>query len=319
MNKKISIVLAIYKPNIVWLNQLLVSLNNQTYTNIELLVCDDCPQTPIDESLFHSCITNFPFKIYKNNENLGSNKTFEYLTSLSTGSYIAYCDQDDIWENDKLEILVQKLEETNSLLAYSDLSIIDAQGIKTANSITEIRTRNIFYNGKNLAHKLLIKNFVTGCTMIIKNEIAKAAIPFPELMIHDHWLALYASSLGELYFVNQPLVQYRQHNNNQTSVLMNVKTKNDYLNERIVLPQQNFHFIKPKFSENINICQDIDFLINWYDLRRNWWEKFNLVSMFKLIKFGKINPHTSMFEIITARLPEPLFCFLVKQIQQGKL
>ena len=120
MNNKVSplvsILLAAYKPNYDWFKEQLISLNNQTYDNIELIIYDDCPDEPISEEFVSKYITNFNYKIIRGKINKGSNKAFEELTKIAEGIYFAYCDQDDIWEADKIELLINKIEKDKSVL-----------------------------------------------------------------------------------------------------------------------------------------------------------------------------------------------------------
>src|ERR1039457_2351233 len=96
----VSILLAVYKPNEAWFIEQLISLNEQTYENIELLVYDDCPEYPINEDIIKQYITKFSYTLIRGIKNEGSNKAFEELTKVSEGEIFAYCDQDDVWEVD---------------------------------------------------------------------------------------------------------------------------------------------------------------------------------------------------------------------------
>ena len=177
----VTIAMAVYRPCPDWLRQQLLSLNCQTYCHLELLICDDCPEFPVDPAIFRDCITAFPWCLVVNEKNLGSNGTFERLTDMANGQYIAYCDQDDVWVDNKLELLVGRLENEDAQLCCSDLSIIDETGYVTAASITRIRGHHQFKEGPGLAPELIARNFVTGCAMIIRADTAKAAIPFEKL------------------------------------------------------------------------------------------------------------------------------------------
>ena len=95
----VSILLAVYKPNETWFIEQLISLNEQTYDNIELLVYDDCPDFPVNEDIIKKYITKFSYTLIRGIENEGSNKAFEELTKEAKGELFAYCDQDDIWES----------------------------------------------------------------------------------------------------------------------------------------------------------------------------------------------------------------------------
>lgn len=48
--------------------------------------------------------------------------------------------------------------------------------------------------------RLIVRNFVAGCAMLTKTKAAKAAIPFEDDMVHDHWLALVAALNGKIAF-----------------------------------------------------------------------------------------------------------------------
>ena len=88
----VTIAMAMYKPNITWLREQLISLNKLDYPNLNLIVWNDCPTDDNHEELFAELITKFPFRVIKGKENLGSNGAFEQLTRLITTEYIAYCD-----------------------------------------------------------------------------------------------------------------------------------------------------------------------------------------------------------------------------------
>lgn len=218
----VSILLAVYKPNEKWLIEQIVSLNEQSYNNLDLLVYDDCPEESVNEELLKKYITNFEYKLIRGTINKGSNIAFEELTKIGDGEYFAYCDQDDIWERDKIELMVEKFDNKDVTLVCSDLSIIDENSKKTADSITQIRKRHVFKRGYNLAKDLLMSNFVTGCAMMVRKDTAQRSIPFEKTLIHDQWIAIFAALEGKIEYINKPLVRYRQHSNNQTGILLSL-------------------------------------------------------------------------------------------------
>lgn len=161
-----------------WLRQQLVSLNDQTYPNLRLYIRDDCsPTVPYEQiqSCVQDCITRFPYVITRNEENLGSNGTFELLTEEADGELFAYCDQDDVWLPEKLTVLREAMERERAVLVCSDMCIIDGDGKQVADSITKVRRHHVFRSGTDLARGLLTSNFVTGCTMLVQSDAAKRA------------------------------------------------------------------------------------------------------------------------------------------------
>lgn len=120
----ITIVMAVYEPNMQWFKEQLLSLEAQTYPNLELIIRDDCsPTVPFEQicECAATCIRSFPYEISRNERNVGSNQTFEWLTQQARGEYIAYCDQDDVWLSEKNRNAVSSCFITkcsNELLRY---------------------------------------------------------------------------------------------------------------------------------------------------------------------------------------------------------
>lgn len=303
----ISILLAVYEPRMDWLRELLTSLNDQTYPNLRLYVRDDCsPTTPFEkiQSCVQDCIRAFPYEIRRNEKNLGSNLTFEQLTREAEGEYFAYCDQDDIWLPEKLEVLEKAIEESGALLACSDVCVIDGRGKKTANSITEVRHRHCFMSGKDdVCHRLLTRNFVIGCTMLICRGVAQAAIPFLPEMIHDHWLALYAASRGLIVSLPLPLIRYRIHGGNQTGVLVGVSSKQTYIDLRILGFQKRICHIADRLPD----ARGLRAVQLWAEARAAYAESFCMGKAIRLWNCRREGYAITFFELIALSLPERLF------------
>ena len=307
----VSILMAVYNPNYDWLKEQLVSLNNQTYDNIELIIYDDCPDKPVDENFIYKYIRNFPYRIIHGKENVGSNKAFEKLTELGKGTYFAYCDQDDIWNNNKIETLVNCIEEDKAVLVYSDMFVIDENSKHKYNTLLKAKPRLKYMYGENLASKFFFKNCVSGCCMLIKSDIAKKAIPFSNTVIHDQWLCIIASLYGKISFINKPLIKYRIHGNNQTGSLKNIESKDDYYNLRIqVLKERLFDLNKTIRNNRIeNIDDDeLKMISNFCEARVNK----KLISIFK---YRKLCEKEAYFEIVIKYMPSFLVKHLLKSLK----
>jgi len=314
----ISIVMAVYKPRTDWLVLQLESLDKQTYPNLELLVCDDCPECPVDETLFSEHIKAFPYEITRNEKNLGSNSAFEILTAKARGEYISYCDQDDIWHSDKVQRMFEVLEKTGSPLVCSDMNIIDCDGNKIGNSITEIRKRHIFREGNGLAPGLLVSNFVTGCAMMMRTGIAKGAIPFACSLVHDHWLAINAAINGRIEFIGEPLLDYRQHTNNQTGILKNVTDKDSYYNERLTkyMPRLKDYKNRLYFGQMRKVIDDLSL---FYQARIGYSRRMNLKDFKVICKYRKYAPDSVLIETFMKFIPDKLFKAIIILAQRGKI
>jgi glycosyltransferase involved in cell wall biosynthesis len=310
--EKVTIVLATYKPNLNYFRKQLDSLNNQNYNHIDLIVCDDSQdenQSNIVKKELCSRITNFPYRFISNKKNIGSNRTFEKLTLLADGNYIAYCDQDDIWETDKITKLVNKIKEENGVICYSDLAIINDQDIVTAPSLKNISKRLKHVFGERQYKHFIRRNSITGCTMLINTNIAKESLPFPSYdeYVHDHWLALFASCKGNVSYVNEPLIRYRIHANNQigASILPGITTREDYLTQKLLKEKKRIDFLNCKELKKIDIeiFKEVEKINCFINDRINFFKYRSVKNTFLFLKNIKIDPILVMFEFFINILP----------------
>lgn len=105
------------------------------------------------------------------------------------------------------------------MLVHTDLKVVN-QDLKLLNK-SFFKYANIDPK-RNTLNKLLVKNTVTGCTMMINSKLRKVISEIPkECVMHDHWIALVASICGGIGFIDIPTILYRQHGNNQVGANSN--------------------------------------------------------------------------------------------------
>ncbi len=304
----ISILMAVYEPRMDWLREQLLSLEAQTYPNLRLYIRDDCsPAVPLAdiEALVRECIRSFPWELRRNEENLGSNATFQRLTAEAGGDCFAYCDQDDIWLPEKLALLMEAMVREQALLVCSDVLVIDAEGRRIAGSISKVRRRTVLRSGTDLAPGLLFHNFVIGCTVLADAATAKAAVPFCPHMVHDQYLALWCAERGRVYSVAVPLLRYRIHGNNQTGPMAGVTGRASYLQQRIERPLNWLRWLEENFPCGEALLAEIRTGIRWEEARvRNWNHRGGKRMIWK---YRMYSPIPALFEILFAWLPEPIF------------
>lgn len=304
----ISILMAIYEPQMDWLREQLLSLNAQTYPNLRLYIREDASPTVAFVEIqrcVQECVTNFPYILKKNSRNMGSNRTFEELTREAEGEYCAYCDQDDVWLPEKLTVLRREMEESGALLVCSDMYIMDGQGRQTADSMTKIRRHHRLHSGTGLAEGLMVCNFVTGCTMLVRTEAAKEAIPFCPYMVHDHYIALWCAGRGSIQSIPRPLIHYRVHGNNQTSFLKGVTDKRSYGQIRIAQIQKRMRWLKDHLNWGGELSKSVETGLAWADARADNWSHWGGVGT--LWRYRRFSLPVSLFELVMARMPEPVF------------
>jgi len=265
MNPKISIAIAIYN-GASYLSQNLNSLVNQTITPYEVIICDD---NSTDNTL--EIAKNFekilPLKIYKNSINLGFTKNFEKVLKKTNGEFIFPCDQDDIWENTKLETLLSSIGQNS--LVYSDSLLVDERGTTLGKTLSQ-KLKNNFISSRTALH-FLYDNSVSAHALMFKRELLDFIFPFPKQSFFDTYIAATAASLHGVVYIDETLVHYRQHTNN---ALGNKQKKKSSL-----LKKLNYKHTK-KLQENNEMLQTIGEFLAIKTLKQEGKEKLQKLYFF---------------------------------------
>ncbi len=206
-----------------YLPELLASLASQTDPCFTVIMQDDgsSDDTPALLSETAACDSRFVFGS-EQGKHLGAAGNFLSLICQAEADYVLLCDQDDIWEPEKMALLKQAMLDLESqfgadtpLLVHSDCSLINEVGEKTCDSF-------FAHQGWDPAAvtlpRLLVQNNVTGCTLIMNKPLQRLVAAHAEaekLFMHDWFIALTAASFGRIAFVNHPLTRYRQHAGNE--------------------------------------------------------------------------------------------------------
>lgn len=203
-----------------YIEEQLQSIIHQTEKNWMLHICDDCSEDKTRE-MIQRFVDLYPDRIFfsVNETNQGACKTFSKLIQevREPGDY-AFCDQDDIWKPEKLEIMQCELrknewEDGKAVLVYSDVEIINDQGKVTADSF--VRESGLNLPQKKLLEHLLLYNCVQGCTMMWNYPLHCLVEEIPhQALMHDWWMALVAAGNGKIIFIDKVLASYRQHSDN---------------------------------------------------------------------------------------------------------
>jgi glycosyltransferase involved in cell wall biosynthesis len=213
---KISVALCTFNGEPFLLDQL-NSIEQQSRPPDELVVCDDGSEDGT-RAIVDRFARRVGFKISfsVNTRRLGVTENFGRALSLCSGDLIVPCDQDDVWEPDKLATLEACfLNDPELLLAFSDLAIVTPQG-KLADRtqwqrLQFGRSLRAEVNGGRAFELLLRFNVITGAAMAFRSSLRGRALPIPADFVHDEWIGLVAAATGRVLCVDRPLVRYRQH------------------------------------------------------------------------------------------------------------
>jgi glycosyltransferase involved in cell wall biosynthesis len=273
-NEKIAIVLATYNPNLEYFQKQIQSLENQNYKNWICHIVDDCSEIEYQVAIQKIIAKDSRFIYHPHSLNLNHYYNFErglkYCIEDKTSTAIALADQDDIWHPEKLSILIEKLRSQKAILVHSDLEMIDSFDKVISYSTWQFEGRNPEQLSVDL---LLLRNVVTGCSILFCTSLIKDILPFPcQAKInwyHDWWIALVAAQKGKVEHIRQPLVMYRIHGLNNVGVTRDAgKIYCELLawtNKKFKITG-NSYLVHRDFSNSFHqrFQQELD-LLNWID------------------------------------------------------
>ena len=184
----ISVALATYNGS-RFIREQIDSILAQTMDDFEIIICDDCSSDNTIEILQEYCSKDERIHIYKNSANIGFKKNFEKILSLCKGEFIAFCDQDDIWDPKHLETLYNNIGNNDCIGANS--LIIDENGTSQKKTLFEYWPIHVMpKDAEQLFQHELYSNVIQGTASLIRASLIKLAIPFPNnIKYHDYWFA----------------------------------------------------------------------------------------------------------------------------------
>jgi hypothetical protein len=123
---------------------------------------------------------------------------------ISTTKYVCFCDQDDVWFENKLEYCLNELTAGEYDLVYAPSFIMKG----------ETKTKEIFCVRKKYATILgeLAHNEARGATMLVRADFAKSLIPYFDL--YDKWIFVISKFVASIKYIDTPLHYYRIHSDN---------------------------------------------------------------------------------------------------------
>lgn len=216
--KKVNVIMASYNGE-KYIAEQLNSLLEQTYSNIDIFIRDD---GSIDKTM--DIIKEYKEKLDNsdngirikliNNEgkNLGYPECFyEILSKCDNADYYFFCDQDDVWLPDKIELVVKRLEKENNslpLLCFSAFDYCDSN-LNLVKHSTQIN-KKIEY--KDVVYDLLEAFGFSIAFNNVTKELALKNIPSTTGR-KDWWFLMVAAGLGKVMYEPKYLAKYRRHEN----------------------------------------------------------------------------------------------------------
>ena len=221
MNKteKLAILLATYQGE-RYLKEQLDSLFRQTYEDWQVYIHDDGSKDRTIE-IIESYVGKYPDKVIlvEGPSMGGAKENFLYLMKQIEAPYYMCCDQDDVWlpkKIDKTFRLMKELEASRQeevpCLVFTELKVI-AESMSRYQKLDCVNLR---------LSRMLMQNAVTGCTMMMNRALRDKVILYKNsnhIIMHDWWASIIAAQFGEVAYLAEPTILYRQHGSNSVGAL----------------------------------------------------------------------------------------------------
>ncbi|MBE5763143.1 MAG: glycosyltransferase [Clostridiales bacterium] len=198
MNDLVSIIMPSYNTA-KYIKESIDSVINQTYSNWELIIVDDCSKDETENLVKQ--YKDERIKFIKKEKNSGAADSRNKALLLAKGKWIAFLDSDDIWATDKLEKQIIFMEENNYAFSYTNYTRIDQNSVPL----------NIVCTGPKVVPFSKMKRYCyPGCLTVMYNVEVVGLIQIINIKKNnDYAMWLKVARKATCYLLNQELAQYR--------------------------------------------------------------------------------------------------------------
>lgn len=320
----ISVAIATYNGQ-EFIKEQLLSILNQTMPVDEIVICDD--QSSDDTVKIIQELLCDKIYLYQNEKNLGYKLNFKKALSYCKGDYIFLCDQDDIWLENKVEVMMQIMNVNKNIkVLASTYDLIDENNNPIHIDINPKFSNKNMYKCKVKPNalvkvpfeRLIVENSFQGCALCLRKQVNEKFQRCFSVDFHHDWLInILASEQNGMYFLNIPLFKYRIHSKNTIGLKGNVTLKGmDHLvSTNTVDARTN---TAKNCIETLNKLEELDNELGLnYPTYTNYREFFNKHILY--IENGKViqliiqnlNPYYKYFKTIKGRLMDIIVTFKV--------
>lgn len=175
------------------------SVLNQTYTNWELLIVDDCSTDHTEEVI--SSLTDNRIRCFCNEDNLGAALSRNRALREARGEWVAFLDSDDLWMPEKLEKQIAFMNQNGYVFSYHDYEKIDEDS----------RPLNIYVTGPEVVTKQRMYHYgYPGCLTFMYSAKKIGLIQIKDIRKNnDYAILLKVCKLADCYLLPENLAEYR--------------------------------------------------------------------------------------------------------------
>ncbi|MCZ2085200.1 MAG: glycosyltransferase [Flavobacteriales bacterium] len=231
-----------------FLQEQLDSILSQDIPVNEIVICDD-GSTDSTQLILKEYESRFPtlFCVFINSENLGYVRNFEKALSLCTQEIIFLCDQDDMWHQDKVNIITQYFTQhpETGIVAHNLELIGSYNGNKTFWDLKNFCYKEQKFQQKDLLQRILIDgNIFPGMSLAIRKNLLNQYLPLQKVntvIIHDYEIIIKGLRDEKFGLIQNTLSGYRQHDGQSVGYKDGDSTAQNNLEEIHLASKQYLH------------------------------------------------------------------------------
>lgn len=233
-NLLISVIIPVYNHE-KFIAQTIQSVLSQTYQNWEMLIVDDCSKDSSWSIIQEWARKDSRIKAFRNDENKGLIPNWKFLIENSKGDYIAFLEGDDVFSPENLKSKMAIFEQYPKLgMVYCNFCVIGAEGNILIHDYYKKLKIPTYRNQKIQPDEYLYSKripFSTYSQIIIrKGVLAISGYPRSfaleeKIFLPSDWdFNFLVSTKNEIYYVNEILLQYRKHPDNNSADIFRVSS-----------------------------------------------------------------------------------------------
>ena len=209
----VDILMATYNGE-AYVEEQIRSIMRQTYTDWRLLIHDDGSTDSTVRIIQTLAREDNRIRLIDDTcVHMGVARHFLHMLLYSTAPYCMFCDQDDIWLESKVEMMVNAIQSQNNArpqVVYSNAYLWNPErGI--------LSNKNTLTYPTTMQQALFLNTGIQGAAAIFNQAMRQLlCIRLTHYAMHDHILLLLGITMGEVHYLHVPLMYYRQHSHNVT-------------------------------------------------------------------------------------------------------
>ncbi|HQN64603.1 MAG TPA: glycosyltransferase [Methylophilus sp.] len=252
----IAVVLSTYN-GAAYITELIDSLKRQTFTHWHCYIRDDGSKDNSIEVVKSNIAGSDKFTLIEDTKgNLKINGSHLTLFASVKENYIAVCDQDDVWLENKLEASLKKLKEIETedrlpALVHTDSYFVDEK-------LNILRPLFIGNRGKKTGLPgILFANSVQGGSVLFNRALCDVMLSTPVTLIYDYQLAMLAELTGRRAFLSQPLLKYRQHAQSSIAKSDTDKKQDNHISTSLLTSLSGYNYFRKIDYDKLSVSPDI--------------------------------------------------------------